>query len=200
MDIRDKEMGLNFMASYLRPIEGRLRSVITEVAQSNRIRVNIENGKVMMNELNFYTIDVADLGSDTEDDGDDDAAEKEFSRLLMGGLDDEEAAANASLADQAMKKLANLDREQIRREIYDKEGNISQYELDPEVQQCMVDFPQKPYADLDDVEAKDDVANEHVVPINFYDNDDGFWDEYIADKEKRQVEAGYLTNRRWFKH
>lgn len=185
MDIRDKEMGLNFMASFLRPIEGRLRSVITEVATSNRMRVNIENGKVMMNELNFYTIDVADLGSDTEDDGDDDAAEKEFSRLLMGGLDDEEAAANASLAEQAMRRIANIDREADRREIYDKEGNISQYELDPEVQQCMVDFPQKPYAGLDDVEAKDDVANEHVVPINYYDNDDGFWDDYIADKEKR---------------
>ena len=46
-----------------------------------------------MNELNFYTIDVADLGSDTEDDGDDEAQEKEFQRLLLsGGLDDDEAA------------------------------------------------------------------------------------------------------------
>ena len=61
----------------LRPIEGRLRDVITEVAKSKKIRVNIENGKVMMNELNFYTIDVAELGSDTEDDGDDEAAEKD---------------------------------------------------------------------------------------------------------------------------
>jgi len=87
----------------LRPIEGRLRDVITEVAKSKKIRVNIENGKVMMNELNFYTIDVAELGSDTEDDGDDEAAEKEFSRLLMGGLDEEEAAARGNMLERVMK-------------------------------------------------------------------------------------------------
>lgn len=40
---------------------------------SNKERINVQTGKVMMNELNFYTIDVADLGSDTEDDGDDEA-------------------------------------------------------------------------------------------------------------------------------
>ena len=87
----------------LRPIEGRLRDVITEVTKSKKIRVNIENGKVMMNELNFYTIDVAELGSDTEDDGDDEAAEKEFSRLLMGGLDEEEAAARGNMLERVMK-------------------------------------------------------------------------------------------------
>jgi len=26
------------------------------------------------------------------------------------------------------------------------------------------------------------MANEHTVPINYYDNDDGFWDEYIRQK------------------
>ena len=71
--MREKELGLNFAASLLRPIEGRFRDVITQVAMSNKARINIETGKVMMNESNFYTIDVADLGSDTEDDGDDEA-------------------------------------------------------------------------------------------------------------------------------
>lgn len=48
----------------------------------------------MMSELNFYTIDVATLGSDTEEDGDDEAQEKEFQKMLLGGgLDDEEMAA-----------------------------------------------------------------------------------------------------------
>mmetsp|Transcript_11952 Transcript_11952/g.16232 ORF Transcript_11952/g.16232 Transcript_11952/m.16232 type:complete len:98 (-) Transcript_11952:424-717(-) len=96
--MRQKELGLNFMASMLRPIEGRFREVIAEVAYSNKIRVTMTNGKEMMNELNFYVIDVADLGSDTEDDGDDDAAEKEFNRLLMsGGIDEEEAAREANV-------------------------------------------------------------------------------------------------------
>ena len=151
LDIRQKELGLNFMASLLRPIEGRFRTVITEVGKSNKIRVNIENGKVMMNELNFYTIDKADLGSDTEDDGDDEAAEKEMSRLLMGGLDEEEALARGNMLERVMTSIGKTDLDQQRRQVYDIESSITQYEMDPEVQKCMVDFPTKGYADIDDV-------------------------------------------------
>ena len=144
-------MGLNFVASLLRPIEGRLRDVITEVAKSKKIRVNIENGKIMMNELNFYTIDVATLGSDTEDDGDDEAAEKEFSRLLMGGLDEEETAARGNILEKVMKKIGETDRESERRKVYDTEQTITEYEMDPEVQKCLADFPTKAYATIDEV-------------------------------------------------
>ena len=45
LDIRQKELALNFTASLLRPVEGRLRKVITEVAMSNKIRINMETGK-----------------------------------------------------------------------------------------------------------------------------------------------------------
>ena len=188
------------MASMLRPVEGRFKDVITEVAYSNKIRVTIENGKQMMNELNFYIIDVADLGSDTGEDDDDANAEKEFSRLLLGGLDDEEAAAKGNMLERVMKEVGDKDLEEERRQIYDEEQTITQYELDPETQKCMVDFPVKPYAHVDDIQAAADVANENLVPINYYDNDDGFWDDYIAAKQQSQVEAGFLTNRRWFKH
>jgi hypothetical protein len=75
----------------------------------------MENGKQMMGELNFYIIDVADLGSDTEDDGDDAASEKEFSRLLLGGLDDEEAAARGNILERVMKEVGDADLEQERR-------------------------------------------------------------------------------------
>ena len=159
------------------------------------------NGKAMMNELNFYKIDLAELGSDTEDDGDDEAAEKEFARLLMGGgIDDDEAAAQGNMLEKVMHEVNKKDRDSERRQIYDEEMTINEYELDPEVQTCMVDFPVKPYADIDDVQAADDVANSHTVPINFYDNDDGFWDDYIENKRQVQVQAGFLTNRKWFKH
>ena len=124
MDIRQKEMGLNFAASMLRPIEGRYRKVITEVAESNKLRVTIEGGKAMMQELNFYTIDVADLGSDTEDDGGDDAAEKEMNRLLLSGGIDEEEAAQANIMERVMKQISNTDHEEERRKIYDEEMSI----------------------------------------------------------------------------
>lgn len=91
LDIRQKELALNFMASMLRPIEGRYRDVITEVAGSNKLRMTIEGGKEMMNELNFYKIEVEDLGTDSGEEFGDDAAEKEVNRILMsGGIDEDE--------------------------------------------------------------------------------------------------------------
>jgi len=65
----------------------------------------------MMNELNFYIIDKADLGSDTEDDGDDEAAEKEFARLLLGGLDEEEALERGNMLERVMKAVGETDLE-----------------------------------------------------------------------------------------
>jgi hypothetical protein len=41
---------MNLACSYLRPIEGRLRDVIIEVAASKKIRLNVELGKQMMAE------------------------------------------------------------------------------------------------------------------------------------------------------
>ena len=182
LDIRQKELAMNFVASMLRPLEGRYKTVVTEVAMSNKLRVTMQNGKEMMSELNFYTIDLADLGSDTEDDGDDDAEEKEFARLLMGGLDDDESPENMSTMQKVMKEMEGKSLEDDRREIYDNELTTNEFELDPETQTCMVDFPTKPYATVDEVQAADEMANENLVPINYYDNDDGFWDDYIDMK------------------
>jgi len=111
MDIRQKELGLNFMASMLRPVEGRLKDVIAEVAYSNKIRINMTNGKEMMNELNMYTIDVAELGTDTEDDAEGEAAnEKEFNRLLMGGgLDEEEALSKGDILAKVMHDVDKME-------------------------------------------------------------------------------------------
>ena len=93
-----------------------------------------------------------------------------------------------------------MDLDEERSQIFDKELSITDYELDPESQTCLTDFPLKPYAGLDDIEAADDIANEHLVPINYYDNEDGFWDNYIKEKQERQLQAGFITNRRYFKH
>ena len=204
LDIRQKELGLNFMASMLTPVEGRLREVICEVAYSNKIRVNLTNAKEMMAELNMYTIDVAELGTDTEEEGNEAAAEREFNKLLLsGGLDsnkDDDAAKNADVLEEVMKEVTGRERDAERRKIYDEEMQIKDFELDPETQQCLVDFPTKPYADIDEIEAADQIPNQNLVPINYYDNEDGFWDEWIRQKQERQVEAGFLTARTWFKH
>ena len=38
------------------------------------------------------------------------------------------------------------------------------------------------------------------LPINYYDNDDGFWDDYILEKQGRWEQAGMIVNRRDFIH
>jgi hypothetical protein len=41
MDIRQKEIAMNYAMSYIRPIDAELESVIIEVATSNKLRMNI---------------------------------------------------------------------------------------------------------------------------------------------------------------
>lgn len=140
LDIRQKELGMNFVASMLTPVEGRLRDVICEVAYSNKIRVNLTNSKEMMQELNMYTIDVAELGSDTEEEGNDDAAEKAFNKMLLsGGLDndkdgDKDQDDTLARIMEEMNVTTQDARDKERRRIYDEEMVIKDFELDPETQ------------------------------------------------------------------
>lgn len=43
-------------------------------------------------------------------------------------------------------------------------------------------------------------AEDPLLPLNYYDNDDGYWDEYIAEKEARWGKQPLITNRVWLKH
>lgn len=103
----------------------------------------------------MYTIDVAELGTDTEDEGNAEAAEKEFNKLLLsGGLDaknDDDKAAEGDMLAAVMREVTGKDREAERKHIYEEEMQIKDFELDPETQQCMVDFPMKEYADIDEI-------------------------------------------------
>jgi hypothetical protein len=47
-------LALNYSASFLRTIDEKLIEVIKEVATAKKIRLNIELGKQMMNELRFW--------------------------------------------------------------------------------------------------------------------------------------------------
>jgi len=81
---------MNLACSYLRPIEGRLRDVIIEVASSKKIRLNVELGKQMMAEQRFYEVDETTLGDTSEDETfvDDEG----IMEMLTRGMDDEERA------------------------------------------------------------------------------------------------------------
>lgn len=196
IDIRQKELAMNLACSYLRPIEGRLLDVISEVAGSNKIRMNVDLGKQMMNELRFYTLDMTSLGDETDEDGGEDQVD--ITALLAKGIDGDDEA-NRSLLQKAVSGTEEEERAKERKAIYEDELNISEFQVDPEVEQCMTDFPTKGYAGIFDVESPEDAA-EPIIPVNFYDNDDGFWNDYIVHKETRWEDAGFLTNRKFFKH
>lgn len=61
------------------------------------------------------------------------------------------------------------------------EMNINEFTVEPEMEKVLTDFPIKPYSDPHDVYEDPNP----ILPLNFYDNDDGFWDEYIAHKQER---------------
>ena len=133
----------------------------------------------MMNELKFYAPNPLTLGEDTEEDeGEEQGAEDSITKLLASGLDGEEEDAQ-SLIDQVMSGVENADREKERRALYDTEMNIEDHKMEAEVESCMTDFYRKPYAGADEPRVSKEEANEHLIPLNYYDNDDGFWDDHI---------------------
>lgn len=113
LTLRDKELAMNLACSYLRPIEGRLKEVIIQAAQSQKLRLDVTLGKQMMNELKFYAPDPATLGSDTEDEADDSGQQNQIAKLLAGGIDGEEEV-DKSLMDKVMAGINATDTDKER--------------------------------------------------------------------------------------
>ena len=122
---------MNLACSYLRPIEGRLKEVIVQAAQSQKLRMDVTLGKQMMNELKFYAPDPATLGSDTEEDVDDSAQQNQIAKLLAGGLDGEDEDEK-SLLEKVMAGINSADTNKERQELYDTDLNIEEYKMDTE--------------------------------------------------------------------
>lgn len=48
MDIKDKELAMNYACSFIRPIDKQLEEVIIEVATSHKIRLNIARVRLLL--------------------------------------------------------------------------------------------------------------------------------------------------------
>lgn len=68
LNIRDKELALNYACSFIRPIDKDLEEVIIEIATSHKIRMNVALGKEMINELKFYEVDQETIGSESDEE------------------------------------------------------------------------------------------------------------------------------------
>ena len=80
--------------------------------------------------------------------------------------------------------------------------SIEGFKVQPATNQCLSDFPTMKHPKLDDVQCE---MNSHGIlpnelPLNYYDNEDGFWDNYIDHKRTRGEEAGYMVRRPFFTH
>ena len=125
------------------------------------------------------------MGESSDEELDD--GENELIKLLTKGLDDEEKK-HADVGLMIEKLVGGLGYEQRMKErerILGSEQNIDKYQFEAATEEVMVDFPQLPYASVEETQAADAVKHDPVIPCNFYDNDDGFWNEYIDYKQQR---------------
>jgi hypothetical protein len=114
---------LNFVASYLRPIDGRLLDVIKEVAAAKKIRLNIELGKQMMNELRFYDLDPHEIGEQSDDEIIE--MDQDITAMLNKGVDDEEE--KLSIAQKMIASVESDERRKERTRILEQEMTIADF-------------------------------------------------------------------------
>lgn len=88
-------------------------------------------------------------------------------------------------------------RDRERSQLMEKELNITDFQVEPEMEKVMTDFFILPYPDPKQVDAE---TPHPVLPFNFYDNDDGFWDSYIRVKEDKWAANQMIVNRKFLKH
>ena len=98
-------------------------------------------------------------------------------------------------------------RQEDMRAYVDAEMSIEDYKVEPMTTQCMTDFYVFDHMTIDDIPSQVAGTNDanigeapRELPINYYDNDDGFWDDYILEKQGRWEDAGMIVNRRSFIH
>ena len=64
------------------------------------------------------------------------------------------------------------------------------------MEKVLTDFYILPYPDPTEA----DSPEEPLIPLNYYDNDDGFWDKYIQMKQEKWGANPMIVNRMFLKH
>lgn len=98
---------------------------------------------------------------------------------------------------------AGLDEDSRDREaasIMEREQNITSYQVEPEMEKVMTDFYLKPYTNILEDPLRTGAKKALLTPLNYYDNDDGFWSEYIAHKEQRWGANPLIVHRPYIRH
>ena len=157
----------------------------------------------LLNDIQFHELNEEWLGSESEDyDGDDNDNDDMSAILSMNQKDEDEEITPM----QSALKVLNEDyRKEEMENTAITDMSINEYKVEPATNQCMTDFFEHDYPEPEDKQAlvSGDRFNGEApaeLPLNFYDNDDGFWDNYINERMLRNERAGMITNRKYFIH
>lgn len=101
----------------------------------------------------------------------------------MSQNDGEEKELNPM--EQALQVFSEEYRKDEMLEAAQNEMSINNYKVEPATNQCLTDFVIMQEVKGEDIQAY--ACGDRTfgipptqIPLNYYDNDDGFWDDYIA--------------------
>ena len=188
MSMKNKEFALKYACSLLVPLDAGIESMLVMLLESKPIRLNAALGKEMEADLEFKELDIWEVGRD-EDDEPEIPREVIESKLRRSKESQRGARAEIATGDQLHRVLKKIESEQQK---LDEVGQ----EFVQEEDQVLQDFLIKPYPD----HYTSTTQYDQHIPQDFYDNDDGFWDDFISEKYQGYQEQGFLSGRKFFKH
>jgi len=132
--------------------------------KGDKIEINAETGRQMLAECKPFKLDPEDLGSNYHANYDPDEKEADKKKFKK----DERLFEFDSMTDSSTKT-----EDRIKRDT--QEENLQEFELEKDTgKNALKDFVFKPR--IGPYECEQD-PEEMIYPVNFYDNEDGFWDE-----------------------
>jgi hypothetical protein len=205
LSLRQKEKMVNYYASLFKPMDQDLEKTLKHIFDSNRVRLNHKLGHEMMKELKPYKIDIAKLGKaymfDDDDNDIEQKAEEYESDPRLQLFNDEKADKNCKPNSFPSYIMSVTNPISIAYEDdwkTDEKSQVEKFELEKTTDQhALKDFVIKPYANIYDCQFDPKSYN---YPINYYDNDDGYWDDWIAHKNRGYNENDMIVGRKHLKH
>ncbi len=197
VSMRNKEVALNFASSLILPMDEEIIKMMKIVFKSFPIRLNTELGKEMVAEMPDWKFDPMEFGSEHKKDNtieaDDNTADGNFGRSKDSEKEERMKVFDDLLGDpkHIRKQIAQIKKEQRQAAKFEIEGGGEE--------EILHDFKTKPWPEM---EGRFEEGYQ-PIPMDYYDNDDGYWDEFIAKKQEKieeYISEEMIIGRPFFKH
>jgi hypothetical protein len=164
--MRQKEIGLNLAASLILPLDEEMERMLEVLQKSEKYILNCQRGEQMLRELPMVRLDPDRVGWEEFNDN---------------TLDPREARRGSKRMDEGD---VTIDIEEQRLEIEEEEAEKQRdFEIDDvSADKVLTDFKIPEPMGLHEHWADED---HNPLPMDFYDNEDGFWDEFLEKKHKK---------------